>query len=199
MRLIPLAAAVLALAAPSVAQAQPAPTFEQSVRIAAQAWPNNPCNGQADINWMDDADADKIPSEVGMGVDGWAKGITFYNDGSFVRSSCDVLLRKSLIHKPYRLCDVLVHEMGHLAAIRHTNNGSVMDADGGKWPACHPLLTRRDITIQRVREQLPSQGFTRVWVIHCDRKLSACTAKAPGAKKRRYAIGMGTEPYLQTR
>ena len=35
-----------------------------------------------------------------------------------------------------RTCEVLVHEAGHLAGLRHTHDGSVMDPSGGSYDAC---------------------------------------------------------------
>lgn len=161
-RLTVLGALLAALALPALADAHP--TVQDSLRIAYAADPNAPCVGHVTILWDRTL---ALRNAEGMAYPG----------------TCNIAIDPA-IHNPDHVCDLIVHEVKHLAGYEHTKTG-IMAPNAGEWPACHPRLTRRQWFQAGVRDMLPS-GYA--WRVSCDRSVSRCWAKARGAQIRRYRI-----------
>lgn len=118
--------------------------LRRSLPIARAAWPTSQCLGREQVTITS---SDIPPNAVA------------YAD---MDGSCIVHIRP--LHDPYDFCDTLVHEFGHLAetvapdgtitlpdgrltdSIGHTNDGTVMDADGAFYKPCEavgPPITAR--------------------------------------------------------
>jgi hypothetical protein len=151
-RILLILLATLAVLLTSAASTEAAPTVEQNLQLAAQAFPDSPCAGHLQIVWWTDRQADYPTPEqirrpdlasISESFDEYALGVVLYDDGATVLNSCDLGVRRSLMaDDPIRLCDVIVHGAGHLAGVRHTHDGSVMDLNGPGYPACRTLRDR---------------------------------------------------------
>lgn len=145
-----------------------------ALATATQAWPGSRCADQIRIVW----DA-TLPDR---GNDGEAPGA--------IDGTCVILVNPAT-RDTARGCDIIVHEAGHLAGLVHTTDGSVMDYNGGEYPACNPVpvpVTHRQAVIVDVRSLLPAEGRGRAWRITCTRDVRRCRARAPGSFTRRYEV-----------
>lgn len=172
-------AAIAALSITTPAQATtvalPEPNVQQSLAIASAAWPNSPCAGRFQIVW----DAQLLTRSGGT-ISGQATGRQWIGD-SWQTVDCSM----SLDPAADRMCDLIVHEAGHLAGIdEHTATG-VMRAAPEPFPACHPTitLTRRQSAVAQVRDLLPNSAR---WRVNCNARVSRCVARSPRARYARY-------------
>lgn len=109
----------------TAALALPGPTVAQSLDIAYRANPQAPCVGFVTVKW-----------DALHGFGGVANGIAILPNGTWFLRGCWITLDPALNTDPAVRCDVIVHEVKHLAGYRHTATG-VMAAVIGQWPACH--------------------------------------------------------------
>lgn len=126
-RLTVLAALLTACVLP--AQASAHPTVSQALQIAYAADPQAPCARYVSIRW----DA----TLATRGIDGESTGRYFTGNTPEAIRGCIIALDPGLHPDPDRQCDVIVHEVKHLAGYSHTLTG-IMQPTVGKWPACHP-------------------------------------------------------------
>lgn len=127
---------LLTLAAPAVAGAEI--TVPDALRIAYQADPQAPCAGHVNVTWLAMPD---FAGQVGEQFLGAGKGMraTDATDTAHVLLSCDIALNPALNTEPdggVHRCDVVVHEVKHLAGHEHAEGG-VMTPTTGQWGACH--------------------------------------------------------------
>jgi hypothetical protein len=116
----PTIAVIAALAA------APSPTVSQALRIAYRADPQAPCAGFVAVQW-----------DATLGDRGRDGETLFYAaDGKLRPLGCMIVLDPALNEHPARRCDVIVHEVKHLAGYEHTRTG-IMRPGTGRWPACH--------------------------------------------------------------
>lgn len=182
------------------------PTVEQDLALASQAWPDSPCAGHVQIVWWTDQQADHpTPQDlrrpdltrVDESFDEYALGVKLLDDGSTFRSSCDLAVRRSLmVSDPAKLCDVIVHGAGHLAGLRHTHNGSIMDAEeGGIFPACHSLRDRIMRDVARLTGHDPFVACTgwRGAVMRC--RAEYATGRWSWAHVARFRVRRAGETY----
>lgn len=180
---------LLALAAPSAHAWAPPPTDDaarlaQYLPIARAAWGGSPCAGREVVHLQADA---ALTSEA-PGLTGSSSGVL---DGMAAPSTCEVWMAGSL--DPLTFCQVLVHEVGHLAGLLHTPQaGDIMNGEGDiRWPACvravtPPLMV---LAVQELRSELPAPRAS--WRIACSAAVRAsarrCVARRGGVI-RRYTV-----------
>jgi hypothetical protein len=156
---------LLALAAPSAHAWAPPPTDDaarlaQYLPIARAAWGGSPCAGREVVHLQSDA---ALMSQA-PGLTGSSSGVL---DGMAAPSTCEVWMSSGL--SALTFCQVLVHEIGHLAGHLHNAaSGDIMNGEGDiRWPACAravtPPLTL--LAMHELRSELPAPRAS--WRISC--------------------------------
>lgn len=142
------------------------PTVERALQIADETW-RGPCAGERiRISWHESL------AHFGAGehVSGYATGADF-STGAARHVSCDIALSESLNADPFRRCDLIVHEAGHVAEHEH-EEGGIMDTAVPGFAACR-TLTRA----QRRSNDLLAL-FPRSASVRCTAALRSCKVRA---------------------
>lgn len=157
----------------------------RALAVADAAWPDSPCRGHVNVTVVEE-----LPAVDGQALDGLATGVTYYTNGTSVFNSCDIsVLQRDVAGNADNLCDLIVHETGHLARAGHPgpmhDDTGIMAAVYGKFPACHQH-TRRQAAFGYLSLILPDGP---VWTVRCSAGETRCRAFRPGARiVRRYEL-----------
>lgn len=167
-----LGTAVALLAAAAPAQASP---LSDALAVADAYWQPNACAGRTQVT------VGQLPAQY----DAYATGVRIEADSSvpwgyrLTLAACTVTIRPGLLALDReRVCEVIVHEVGHLNGHVH-DEGGVMRPDAGvRVPACVPSRAIR--AREAMRDILP-WGYR--WRVRCGPQ--RCRATAPTAKQPR--------------
>jgi hypothetical protein len=102
-------------AAPDVRFAVGSPAMVAAQDLARRTWGADPCGGQVDIAWVDEAPTINARST-------WANPRSAY-DAPALNVQCRITFNRLIHYDWARFCTVLVHEYGHLAGRPHTADG----------------------------------------------------------------------------
>jgi hypothetical protein len=175
------------LAAP-MAHAWTPPPADDAARLAAYlplaqaAWSGSPCTGREVVHLKSDA---ALRTEASA-LTGTA---TSMFDGMAAPTTCEVWMAGDL--DALTFCNVLVHEVGHLAGREHTATpGDVMNGNGDvSWQACREAVSPPPAVVaKQVRSALPAPRAA--WKVACSAARGAarrCVARR-GALVRRYTV-----------
>ena len=123
---IAMLGAVALLALASQVQASPRTLLDHALPVARSAWPDSPCLGRETVVW-DDAEVRRAyPTGPIMGM--------------AYAGSCRVVFSAIAPTDRVGFCNLLTHELGHLAGFDHVIGGvgrwATMDPTPGRWAAC---------------------------------------------------------------
>jgi hypothetical protein len=151
--------------------------------IARAAWPGSPCGGRETVHVGADA---QLAAEAPL-VTGDARSVL---DGMAAPESCEVWMAGDLTALTF--CNVLVHELGHLAGHEHTDiPGDAMNGEGLiDWEACERAANppERVRMLQELRSALPAPRSA--WKISCGARRGndhRCVARR-GRRVRQYVV-----------
>lgn len=142
--------------------------------IARAAWPDSPCLDRETVHLNADDALALLDTTDGVHAVGRADPET-----------CEVWIAGHL--DPAVMCSTLVHELGHLAGMQHTNDGSVMDPDGVFFPCLAAIYPppgdMRAKATWGIWQSLP-QTVQRRGSVYCG--VLRCVVTGTGLRVRRY-------------
>lgn len=98
--------------------------------VAQTAWPNSPCTNRITIYPL----ITTIPNRVAE-----ASGIKEDAQGNYHLYSCDIAVDMNYWNQAsyHERCQILVHEAGHLAGLKHSQTGVMVEDHSVPFPGCY--------------------------------------------------------------